>query len=110
MKLNLQDFLDLRRYITIAHHVQGRIRLKLDPRILTHPAARMLAGLSGSRPEAGLLGIRVNIPARSLIIEYDSNRIGQDDLEAFFTSTDNERVTALAEKVAALLGVQQQQG
>lgn len=108
--MDLRDFWDLRQYIAIAHHVPGRVRLKIDPRILAHPAARMLAGLSGNRPEVGLLGVRLNILARSLIIEYDSKRIHPDDLEAFFTSSDKERVTALAEKVGALLGVQQQPG
>ena len=103
--MTLQDFLDLRNLLSIAHHVRGRIRLKLDPRILAHPAARALSSLSGGKPESGLLSARVNIMARSLVLEYDPGRITPEELETFLAGPDIGRAKELAVKVADLLGI-----
>lgn len=108
--MTIRDFLDLRRYISIAHHIPGRIRLKLDPGIITHPAARALASLSGGKPEAGLLEARVNILGRSLVLAYDVNKVSPADLEDFLAGADDARVLPLAEKTASLLGIDLQQG
>ncbi len=103
--MTCKDFLELRALIAIAHHIPGRIRLKLDPRIVGHPAARALASLSGGKPEAGLLGARVNILARSLILEYDLHTLSPEELETFLAGADAEKAAQLAEKVAGLLGI-----
>mgnify|MGYP003623411143 FL=1 len=67
--MTLQEIMELRKLVSIAHHVPGRIRLKLDPRILQHPAAKYLSSLKEARPETGLISARVNIFARSLVVE-----------------------------------------
>lgn len=104
--MTIQDFLDLRHLVSIAHHVPGRIRLKLDPRILGHPAAATLASLSGGKPEAGLLDARLNPMARSLVLEYDVNRLSPEEFTAFLTDKDEQKALSLARKVASLLGIQ----
>ena len=101
-----QDFLELKNLITIAHHVPGRIRLKLNLRILQHPAAKALASLSGGKPEVGLLSARLNPLAQSLVLEYDTSKISPETLDDFLTSSDIAHVTTLARSVAALLGIQ----
>ncbi len=107
--MTLQAFLELRGLAAIAHHVPGRIRLKLDPRILQHPAASAMLSLSSGKPEAGLHSARLNILARSLVLEYAPERILPEDLDNFFTGTDMPELHKTAEKIARILGIELRQ-
>lgn len=68
---DLSPFLGLRRHVDVAHHVPGRIRLKL--------AIAALAELPGFAPEPFLALLqqlpvriaRVNMAALSVVVEYD---------------------------------------
>lgn len=70
--LNLDRLRDLRRHVAIAHHVRGRIRLRLglealgpmaglDPAMLRLPFDTL----------EGLRSVRINPAALSAVIEYD---------------------------------------
>jgi hypothetical protein len=63
---------------SIAHHIPGRIRFKLDI------GAAELSGLDALRPERlrdalndirGVSAVRLNLPARSCTVEYDAGAI-----------------------------------
>jgi len=103
--MTLQDIMELRNLVSIAHHVPGRIRLKLDPGILQHPAAKHLSSLSSAKPEVGLKDARLNILARSLVLEYDTSRISPDEFETFLNGKDIPKAEQAALKTAALLGL-----
>lgn len=103
MKLN--DLFELRAMLSIAHHVPGRLRLKLDPRIREHPAAALLESLGARSADTGLLHARINPLARSLVLGYDTRRIAPSVLEEFLVSPDANRVTELASTIAAFFGV-----
>ncbi|MFD2252282.1 hypothetical protein FHS82_002135 [Pseudochelatococcus lubricantis] len=73
---DLSPFMALRRHLAIAHHVPGRIRVKL--------AAAALARLPDVDPEPfialtkriqGVNAIRVNVASLSVVIEYDVRQI-----------------------------------
>ena len=73
---DLAPFLDLRRHLTIAHHVPGRIRLKLDVAALRHlprldpaPFKELVGRVRGMR------AARINAPALSVVVEYDASVI-----------------------------------
>ena len=100
-----QQLLELRSLLTIAHHIPGRLRLKLDPRIREHPAADVLRRLDTQRQDTGLMDVRINPVARSLVLGYDAGRISPSVLEDFLTSPNMERVNQLADNFAALFGV-----
>lgn len=73
MPADLAPFLALRRHVGIAHHVPGRIRLKLDPRALAalprlDPAP--LVALLDRLPAVRVT--RVNPAALSIVIDYDA--------------------------------------
>jgi len=61
-------------YLTIAHQISGRVRLKLAMAALDQPGVRELGG---ERLQAALAGIRgvydisVNLLARSCVVQYD---------------------------------------
>lgn len=101
--MTLQDFLEIRSMIAIAHHVPGRLRLKLDPKLRHHPAAESLKTLA--ERDAGIVNARLNPMARSLLVEYDPGRIAPEALQEFLVSPDAARVAELAETFANVFGV-----
>lgn len=65
-------------YLRIAHHISGRVRLKLDPAALDAPALRELG--SDRLEQAlgtvrGVQDISVNLLARSCTVAYDASTI-----------------------------------
>lgn len=101
--MTLNEFMEIRSLISVAHHVPGRLRLKLDPSIRRHPEAENLRDLE--KRDAGILGARLNPMARSLVIDYDPKRVSHKALHEFLTSPDAERVAELAENFANMFGV-----
>lgn len=70
------ELLQLRRYIAIKHHVTGRIRFVFSPRLLervpraeTGRLRELMSGIQGVRE------VRLNLPARSVVVHYDPIRI-----------------------------------
>jgi hypothetical protein len=103
--MNLDHLYEMRGMLSIAHHVPGRLRLKLDPRIREHPGAALIESLSKRLPDTGLLHVRLNPMARSLVLGYDTSRIAPQVLEEFLVSRDAARVAELAETIATFFGV-----
>lgn len=101
--MNMQEFLEMRSLVQVAHHVPGRLRLHLDPRVREHPAAREFGQWSANG--SGIVSTRLNPLARSLVVEYDPERIDSAALEAFLAGADATRVKALAETLAKVFGV-----
>jgi len=69
---DLSPFLHLRRFVSIAHHVPGRIRLKLDFAALVHlpkvdpaPFVTLVGRIRGVKTT------RLNAAALTVVVEYD---------------------------------------
>lgn len=104
-KLDLTDLLRLRSELGIVHQVPGRIRLRLGPGLLDWAQGRGLdaaqaSGWLGALP--GVRGLRVNLAAASLIIEYDPLRF---DPAAWETLLRGEEDRALY-LVSGLIGAE----
>lgn len=91
--MTAQDLLAVREYITVAHHVPGRVRLKFNPAIRSHPA--FAAVKNGPDIMPGIKTSRVNIAARSLVIEYDTSILSHQTVQELFTTMDADRTAAL---------------
>lgn len=94
---DLTPFLHLRRYITIVHHVPGRIRLKLSLTALAHlpkvdpaPFVDLVARVKGVKET------RVNKSALSVVVEYDPQAIPAPLWERLLKA-EPEEVTAILE-------------
>ena len=94
---DLTPFMRLRRYVAIAHHVPGRIRLKLDLRALAElptvdpaPFAALLDRMQGVN------SIRVNAAALSVVVDYDPAVVRAQDWERLLSEppADAERILA----------------
>ncbi|MEF3696818.1 heavy-metal-associated domain-containing protein [Desulfolutivibrio sp.] len=99
----LQEMVELRRFITVAHHVPGRIRLKIDPAVRSHPKAMALAALAEKGD--GAIRAQLNVLARSLVLEYDPDRIDPRRLEDFFTVADPQEAAGLAKDLSGAFGL-----
>lgn len=82
----LEDLLAVKKYISVAHHVDGRIRLKVDPAVMKDPVSKKLNDISSNLP--GVLDTRVNIMAKSVVIRYDPNIIDPVTFEKLITTKD----------------------
>jgi hypothetical protein len=69
----IQNIIRIAPYMNIHHHVPGRIRLKTNPAFLA--AIRGIDFDNMIRSIPGVLDHRVNLPARSVVIEYDPRRL-----------------------------------
>ncbi|MEA4857943.1 MAG: hypothetical protein AAGU21_20260 [Solidesulfovibrio sp.] len=101
--MNMQELLEMRTLVDVVHHVPGRLRLRLDPRLREHPVARELGNWSANG--SAILATRLNPMARSLVVSYDPKRIDPAVLEEFLASADGTRAQALAETLANSFGV-----
>ncbi|SMP77148.1 HMA2 domain-containing protein [Desulfonatronum lacustre] len=94
--MHLSDLASLRRYLTIKHHIPGRIRLLFNPVLVSRPEVRELMATHSELPP-GVFSVRVNALALSLVIEYDSERIAPALLDELVTAGDDRVVEVLRE-------------
>ncbi|KAA5613783.1 cation transporter [Rhodovastum atsumiense] len=99
---DLAALLAARRYITIAHHIPGRIRLRFDPL----PLSRAMGGRTERlRPLLGrirgIAGIDLNLPARSLVVAYDPAVLAPATWERLLTLAAGEAAGLLDRLQAA---------
>lgn len=96
--------LSVRKYISITSHVSGRVRLKASMEILKHPALNSLAGYKeddateAAKKIRGVVDVRLNIKARSLVVQYDPEEIAPADLINFIETKDESIAKALLDK------------
>ena len=95
MKNQIDMALKLRRMVTIAHHIPGRIRLKYKLGILAH-----LARFNAQEIEDGLASVpafksyRLNHATNSILIEYDASVVPPVVINALFSEVDAEAENA----------------
>lgn len=82
----LEDLIAAKKYVSVAHHVDGRIRLKVDPSVVKDPISKRLEEISKNLP--GVLDTRVNIMARSVVVRYDPNVIDPETFEILIVTKD----------------------
>jgi len=93
----------LRDYLTIEHHVPGRIRIKFAMKLLADPRAQELKNKAGDTPPPCIYSTKVNLFTRSVIIEYDPEIIIPEKLQEALTTADPERFDELAAEFEAIM-------
>lgn len=105
---SFEDLLGLRAGLGIAHHVPGRIRLRLGPALADWAECRGLQGAGpqawldalGLGPRIGVTGARLNAAAASLVVEYDPNRLDPAWWETLILGDDDEVVALFLDLLA----------
>lgn len=90
------DFDELLNYldkVNIAHHIRGRVRLRLTsyPKELSSPESYLSSFQSILDKTPGIKSVRMNLLARSCLVEYDPNLIPDQawkDFIAHINSSD----------------------
>lgn len=109
--LDSQTLYNLRSYLEVAHHVPGRLRLKFSPTIVAAPGAADLARWAQRQKNGnhgypdGLVNLRLNLAARSLIIEYNRKLVSPKILEELFRTQDKALMHDLVNQLADSLGL-----
>ncbi|ADD68898.1 conserved hypothetical protein [Denitrovibrio acetiphilus DSM 12809] len=96
-----EDLLNLKKYISVVHHVDGRIRLKVNPAIMKDPLSKKLGEISGSLP--GVLDKRINMMAKSVVLRYDPSVVPPQDMQALLGSPDIEVSKKILDKYKDLI-------
>jgi copper chaperone CopZ len=103
-EVDVDAVLSLRKYITIASHVRGRVRLKASMEILQNPLLQDLLKKKDADVNAamkklsGVVDVRLNAMARSIVIQYDPAKIALADINKFIETKDNNEAMEIAKK------------
>jgi hypothetical protein len=91
--------LKARKHLTIVHHVPGRVRLRFGPLILNDaPELATADGRAALAQLGAIQDVRVNLPAFSLVVQYDSERLPPESWERLIEGSEAE-----AESVVEML-------
>lgn len=103
--MKIKDLLQLRSYFTLKDHVPGRLRIRVDPRILAFPHLRELKTLASEHRGKRLGKTSLNIFTQTLTLDYDASRVDSALLEGFLTDQDETKVLRDAVAFAETLGI-----
>jgi hypothetical protein len=95
-ELDLTPFLDLRRHLRIAHHIPGRIRLRIAASVF-----KELGGVDRSLFDRilgaidGINDVRVNAAAGSVVIAYAPAKIRSHWWDTLLQAEDGQAIALL---------------
>ncbi|SDB61609.1 hypothetical protein SAMN05660653_03215 [Desulfonatronum thiosulfatophilum] len=102
--MNIRDLAALRHYLTVKHHIPGRIRVIFDPALAFRPEVRELMQTRPEMPE-GVTNVRVNALAMSVIIEYDAKRINPRLLDDLIAADSDAQAADILQELNDSLGM-----
>jgi len=94
--------LELRPHVVVAHHLPGRLRVRVRPGLA---AIRMLSRHAADGPDAlhrllpGHPAVHVNPLSGSLVLEYAPSLIPFELLDEFFRTGSDEQAAALLDRL-----------
>jgi len=106
--MDLDLFQDLRRHFTIVHHVPGRMRIKFDSSIISNPVVKKIINKKKNSLNRiysiipGAEKIRLNLWARSIVVEYNKTHIKPELIKELFITEDINRIKAIVDDFTIL--------
>ncbi len=86
----------LRRFVELAHHIPGRLRLRFTNRLIAGLSQSKLSSLEElCGPDQCLRSYTLNTTTGSLLLEYDAKRLSPALLEQLFGADDDLAQQAL---------------
>ncbi|MCL2892583.1 hypothetical protein [Brenneria tiliae] len=100
---DLSGMMMLRRFVTIEHHIPGRIRLRFANRLIPSLGKGKLEKLEAlCGPENALRSYALNSRTGSVLLEYDAGRINPAVLTQLFGADDTAARQALEQLIQSL--------
>lgn len=102
MKSYIDEVLKIRRWVTIGHHIPGRIRLKYKHGIFASFAKFNSADLEAALGQVPFVeSYKLNESTGSLLLEYDPSVVQPQLLDTLFSESVDE-VQAACQQLASL--------
>lgn len=93
----LSALLPLRKHLEIAHHIRGRLRLRLSLSGVKAVSPDLVSRLQQQVATVpAIRSVRTNLAALSVVIEYDPDRIPAEWWQAMLKASDDEAKALLA--------------
>ena len=100
---SLGDLLTLRRFVEVAHHIPGRLRLRFSNKLVASLSQGKLKQLDAyCSPDGYLRRYQINSDTGSIVLEYDAAAIRPHILNQLF-GQDGEQAQQSLEQLAAIL-------
>ena len=100
---SLGDLLTLRRFVEVAHHIPGRLRLRFSSKLVASLSQGKLRQLDAyCSPEGYLRRYQINSETGSIVLEYDAAAIHPQILNQLF-GQDGEQAQQALVQLAAIL-------
>ena len=100
---SLGDLLTLRRFVEVAHHIPGRLRLRFSNKLVASLSQGKLKQLDAyCSPEGYLRRYQINSETGSIVLEYDAAAIRPQILNQLFGQDGEEAQQALVQLAAIL--------
>lgn len=100
---SFDDLLTLRRFVEVAHHIPGRLRLRFSNKLVASLSQGKLKQLDAwCHPEGYLRRYQINSESGSVVLEYDASAISPQILNQLFGHDGAQAEQALAQLAAIL--------
>ena len=100
---SLGDLLTLRRFVEVAHHIPGRLRLRFSNKLVVSLSQGKLKQLDAyCSPEGYLRRYQITSETGSIVLEYDAAAIRPQILNQLFGQDGEEAQQALVQLAAIL--------
>ncbi len=102
--MDLQALIALRKYLTIQEHANGKIKLSFSFKILgDNTAMDLIQNMKGKKMPKAILQTKLNVFARQVELEYDSQSIVPNEFDELLTTRNRERFEELVKKYEDIL-------
>lgn len=89
MREKIKTALKIRRWLILAHHIPGRIRLKYKMGIMVHLSAIKQSDIEQALAEIpAFQNYKINKSTGSILIEYDANIINPEFINQLFSESE----------------------
>lgn len=100
---SFDDLLTLRRFVEVAHHIPGRLRLRFSNKLVASLSQGKLSQLDAfCHPTGSLRRYQVNTGTGSIVIEYDATTVHPHILNQIFGS-DGEQARQALQQLTVIL-------
>lgn len=104
--MDFHTLMDLRQYLTIKHHVPGRIRIKFGLKLLADPRAQALKEETESKTSPPCIkNTKLNMFTRNVVIDYDPDIVEPEKLHEALITDDEARFNELAAELEEIMAV-----
>ena len=102
--MNIQNIIDIRKYVSIREHKNGKISLQLSLKALLDPKLKEIVAENKNKPmPAAIYSASIQKLARIVHIEYDTKLISSNELEEIITTKNRAQFNLLVEKYLSIL-------